>query len=84
MGAGLVASGRAGGECFELGAVGVDAVEACGLAAVLVHLLELEQLAPEDLERSPLAQKLVASLVRQARPTYRRQVVALAERLQLL
>ncbi|MEV0749877.1 helix-turn-helix transcriptional regulator [Streptomyces sp. NPDC050273] len=53
-------------------------------AAVLVHLLELEQLAPEDLERSPLAQKLVASLVRQARQTYRRQVVALAERLQLL
>ncbi|WP_285574057.1 helix-turn-helix transcriptional regulator [Streptomyces sp. RTGN2] len=53
-------------------------------AAVLVHLLELEQLAPEDLERSPLAQTLATSLVRQARPTYRRQAVALAERLQLL
>ncbi|MEU8701661.1 helix-turn-helix transcriptional regulator [Streptomyces sp. NPDC048680] len=53
-------------------------------AAVLVHLLELEQLAPEDLERSPLANALATSLVRQARPTYRRQAVALAERLHLL
>ncbi|WP_328698553.1 helix-turn-helix domain-containing protein [Streptomyces sp. NBC_00342] len=53
-------------------------------AAVLVHLLELEQLAPEDLDRSPLARSLAMSLVRKARPTYRRQAVALAERLQLL
>ncbi|MFF3264916.1 helix-turn-helix domain-containing protein [Streptomyces sp. NPDC002932] len=53
-------------------------------AAVLVHLLELEELAPEDLERSPLARTLTMSLVRKARPTYRRQAVALAERLELL
>lgn len=53
-------------------------------AAVLVHLLELEQLAPEDLERSPLARTLITSLVRQARPTYRGQAVALAERLHML
>ncbi|MER6610793.1 helix-turn-helix transcriptional regulator [Streptomyces sp. NPDC000927] len=53
-------------------------------AAVLVHLLELEDLAPEDLERSPLARELVASLVRRARPAFRRQATALAERLGLL
>ncbi|MFJ1839918.1 helix-turn-helix domain-containing protein [Streptomyces sp. NPDC088175] len=53
-------------------------------AAVLVHLLELEELAPEDLERSPLARTVTASLVGRARPTLRRQAVGLAERLQLL
>ncbi|WP_326615159.1 helix-turn-helix domain-containing protein (plasmid) [Streptomyces scopuliridis] len=53
-------------------------------ASVLVHLLELESLAPEDLERSPLARQLVVSLVQRSRPTYRRQVTALAERLHLL
>lgn len=53
-------------------------------AAVLVHLLELEDLAPEDLQRSPLARELVISLVQRARPTYRRQATALAQRLTLL
>ncbi|NUK50096.1 helix-turn-helix transcriptional regulator [Streptomyces lunaelactis] len=53
-------------------------------AAVLVHLLELEDLAPEDLQRSPLARELVVSLVQRSRPTYRRQATALAERLSLL
>lgn len=53
-------------------------------AAVLVHLLELEALAPEDLQRSPLARELVISLVERARPTYRRKATALAERLSLL
>lgn len=53
-------------------------------AAVLVHLLELEDLAPEDLQRSPLARELVVSLVQRSRPTYRRQATALAARLSLL
>ncbi|MEN8651701.1 helix-turn-helix transcriptional regulator [Streptomyces sp. 21So2-11] len=53
-------------------------------AAVLVHLLELEELAPQDLERSPLARELVVSLIERARPTYRRQATSLAERLHLL
>ncbi|MFD4032655.1 helix-turn-helix domain-containing protein [Streptomyces sp. NPDC058637] len=52
--------------------------------AVLVHLLELEALAPQDLQRSPLGRTLAISLVRRARPTYRRQAAALAERLQLV
>ncbi|MGW4791805.1 helix-turn-helix domain-containing protein [Nonomuraea sp. NPDC004297] len=52
--------------------------------AVLVHLLDLEQLAPEDLARNPLAQDMVARLRRRVRPTYRRQVDALAERLTLV
>lgn len=53
-------------------------------AAVLVHLLELDALAPEDMSRSPLARELVATLLRRARPTYRPQVTRLAERLELL
>jgi hypothetical protein len=53
-------------------------------AAVLVHLLELEDVAPEDLERSQLTRELVTSLVQRARPTYRRQATALAARLDLL
>lgn len=53
-------------------------------AAVLVHLLELEQLAPEDLERSPLGRQLVINLLRRVRPTYRQQVTGIAERLQLV
>ncbi|MFC8703289.1 hypothetical protein ACFUIV_14060 [Streptomyces anulatus] len=42
-------------------------------AAVLVHLLDLEELAPEDLERSPLGRQLVIDLMHRARPTYRRR-----------
>lgn len=53
-------------------------------AAVLVHLLELEQLAPEDLERSPLGRQMVIGLMHRARPTYRRQVTGIAERLHLV
>ncbi|WP_329595079.1 transcriptional regulator [Streptomyces sp. NBC_01362] len=53
-------------------------------AAVLVHLLELEEFAPEDLERSPLARTVTAFLVVRDRPTLRRQAVGLAERLHLL
>ncbi|MFF2902327.1 transcriptional regulator [Streptomyces sp. NPDC057966] len=53
-------------------------------AAVLVHLLELETLAPEDLERSPLAGEIVASLLQRCRATYRHQATALAQRLSLL
>ncbi|MBV7249296.1 helix-turn-helix transcriptional regulator [Streptomyces sp. MW-W600-10] len=53
-------------------------------AAVLVHLLELEQLAPEDLERSPLGRQLVVDLLRRVRPTYRQQATGIAERLHLV
>lgn len=49
--------------------------------AVLVHLLDLEALAPEDLARSPLARQMVSGLHQRVRPTYRRQVTELAERL---
>ncbi|WP_213456603.1 helix-turn-helix domain-containing protein [Rhizomonospora bruguierae] len=53
-------------------------------AAVLLHLLNLEDLAPEDLKRSALARELVGSLQRRVRPTFRRQVSELAERLQFV
>lgn len=49
-------------------------------AAVLVRLLDLETVAPEDLARSPLGVQMVRDLRRRVRPTYRRQVTALAER----
>lgn len=52
-------------------------------AAVLVHLLDLEDLAPQDLERSEQARTLVRELRHRVRPTYRRQVTALADRLGL-
>ncbi|ARQ69164.1 helix-turn-helix domain-containing protein [Streptomyces marincola] len=52
--------------------------------AVLLHLLDLENLAPEDLARAPEAHRMVVRLVEQARPTYRRQVVGLAGRLGML
>lgn len=50
-------------------------------AAVLVHLLAMEDLAPEDLTRSPAAIALVTDLRKRVRPTYRGQVNSLAERL---
>lgn len=53
-------------------------------AAVLVHLLNLDELAPEDLARSPLARDMILGLHRRIRPTFRRQVTQLAERLQLV
>ncbi|MEV5941069.1 helix-turn-helix domain-containing protein [Streptomyces sp. NPDC051994] len=53
-------------------------------AAVLVHLLALEELSAEDLSRSPVAVALVADLRRRVRPTYRRQVDSLADRLGII
>ncbi|MFI6701635.1 helix-turn-helix domain-containing protein [Streptomyces sp. NPDC050509] len=50
-------------------------------AAVLVHLLDLEKLSSEDMARSPLAVEMVTGLLQRVRPTYRRQVSNLAERL---
>jgi hypothetical protein len=52
-------------------------------AAVLVHLLNLEETAPEDLARSPLARDMILGLRKRVRPTFRSQVFDLAERLQL-
>ncbi|MET8160356.1 helix-turn-helix domain-containing protein [Sphaerisporangium sp. NPDC005289] len=52
--------------------------------AVLVHLLDIEEMAPEDLSRSPLARDMVNRLRRRVRPIYRRQVDALAVRLGVL
>lgn len=52
-------------------------------AAVLVHLLSLEDLAPEDLSRSPVARTMVQDLQLRVRPAFRRKVDALASRLQL-
>lgn len=53
-------------------------------AAVLVQMLGLEEIAPEDLARSPLGREIVLNLVQRARPTFRRQAIGLAERLQLM
>ncbi|WP_405643479.1 helix-turn-helix domain-containing protein [Streptomyces uncialis] len=53
-------------------------------AATLVHLLGLEELAPEDLARSPLAREMVTALMTRVRPTYRQQATGLAARLGLL
>ncbi|MFB7273928.1 helix-turn-helix domain-containing protein [Streptomyces sp. NPDC056244] len=50
-------------------------------AAVYVHLLGLEELAPEDLARSPQSRSLVSGLVKRVRPTYKQQVTELAGRL---
>ncbi|MEV0976547.1 helix-turn-helix transcriptional regulator [Streptomyces sp. NPDC049915] len=50
-------------------------------AAVFVHLLELEEISPEDMVRSRLALDMVDGLLHRVRPTYRRQVVVLAERM---
>ncbi|RFU85178.1 XRE family transcriptional regulator [Streptomyces triticagri] len=52
-------------------------------AAVLVHLLDLEKLSREDMARSSLAVDLVTGLLRRVRPTYRRQVSGLVERLNI-
>ncbi|TQF04738.1 helix-turn-helix transcriptional regulator [Kitasatospora acidiphila] len=53
-------------------------------ASVLLSLLELEQLAPEDLARQPLARDMLLGLVRRARAMHARQAEALAVRLGLL
>lgn len=53
-------------------------------AAVLVHLLDLEDIAPEDLARSPLARHMILDLQQRVRPTFRRQVNELVQRLALV
>ncbi|MCI3276963.1 helix-turn-helix domain-containing protein [Streptomyces cylindrosporus] len=53
-------------------------------ATVLVHLLDLEDVAPEDLARSPLARNMILDLQKRVRPTFRRQVDELVQRLQLI
>lgn len=52
--------------------------------AVLLHLLELEGLAPEDLARNPMARQLVLGVIRRARAMHARQAEALAERMGVL
>jgi hypothetical protein len=46
-----------------------------------VHLLTLEDLAPEDMARSSLARDMLLRLQQRVRPTFRRQVTDLATRL---
>ncbi|MGW7361993.1 transcriptional regulator [Streptomyces sp. NPDC054841] len=53
-------------------------------AAVLLHLLELERLAPEDLARAPMARAMMLGLIRRARAMHARQAEALAERMGVL
>ncbi|GGT82169.1 helix-turn-helix domain-containing protein [Streptomyces coeruleorubidus] len=53
-------------------------------AAVLLHLLELEKMAPEDLVRAPLAGEMVRGLIRRSRARHARQAEALAERMKVL
>ncbi|GAA3828114.1 hypothetical protein GCM10022403_071710 [Streptomyces coacervatus] len=53
-------------------------------AAVLVHLLDLEEIAPEDLARSALARSMILDLQKRVRPTFRRRVTDLTQRLQLV
>ncbi|TDC27697.1 XRE family transcriptional regulator [Streptomyces sp. 8K308] len=50
-------------------------------AAVLVHLIDLQHAAPEDLARTPEAVSMVRRLVERVRPTYRKQALALATRM---
>ncbi|GAB2880673.1 helix-turn-helix transcriptional regulator [Streptomyces deserti] len=67
---------------------GLELARCCDLrredAAVLVHLLDLENIAPEDLARSPLARDMISGLQKRVRPTFRRRVNELAERLVLV
>ncbi|MFJ4702766.1 helix-turn-helix domain-containing protein [Streptomyces sp. NPDC088768] len=53
-------------------------------AAVLVHLLALEDLSTEDFRRSAPAIEMATALHLRVRPTYRPQVAALLTRLNLL
>jgi hypothetical protein len=52
-------------------------------AAVLLHLLEAEREAPEDLRYNTLARELVRGLAKRARPSLSAQVRRLAERMKL-
>ncbi|MCX4750881.1 helix-turn-helix domain-containing protein [Kitasatospora sp. NBC_01287] len=53
-------------------------------SAVLLHLLELEQMAPEDLARQPMARDMLLGLIRRARAMHARQAEALAGRVGVL
>ena len=53
-------------------------------AAVLLHLLELEAMAPEDLKRTQLARDMVLGLMRRARAMHARQAEALAGRMGMI
>jgi hypothetical protein len=52
--------------------------------AVLLHLLQAEQLAPEDLARAQLARDMVVGLMRRARAMQARQAETLAGRMGML
>lgn len=49
-------------------------------AATLLNLLEAERVAPEDLAGDSGARAMISRLLRNARPTHRRQAAALADR----
>jgi transcriptional regulator with XRE-family HTH domain len=51
---------------------------------VFLHLVNAEASGPEDMRYNTLARDLVHGLLKRARPTYARQVRALAERIDLL
>lgn len=53
-------------------------------AAVLLSLLGLEAIAPEDLARTPLARQLVLTVIRRARAMHARQAEQLAVRIGLV
>ena len=53
-------------------------------SAVLLHLLDVERLAPEDLVRTQLARDMVLGLMRRARAMHARQAEALAGRMGML
>ncbi len=53
-------------------------------AAVLLSLMGLEAIAPEDLARTPLARQLVLTVIRRARAMHARQAEHLAVRIGLL
>lgn len=53
-------------------------------AAVLLALLGLEAIAPEDLARTPLARQMVLTVIRRARAMHARQAERLAERIGLI
>lgn len=50
-------------------------------AAVLLSLRELEEFAPEDLARTPLARELILTVIRRGRTMHARQAENLAERI---
>ncbi|MEU0937547.1 helix-turn-helix transcriptional regulator [Embleya sp. NPDC005971] len=52
--------------------------------AVLLHLKEAERVAPEDVHNSLLVRELVRGLRQRARPSYSREVAALAARMGML